>query len=90
MIALSDLGMNAAPQVPLQVSFRERDVGRFVADVVVDGKVIVEIKAVNALAPEHQAQLINYLNATGIEVRILVNFGRPKLQYKRLYRSRTG
>lgn len=47
---------------------------------------IVELKAVKALAPEHQAQVINYLKATGIEVGLLVNFGSPKIEYRRLTR----
>jgi GxxExxY protein len=49
--------------------------------------VIVELKAVKAIAPEHQAQIINYLNATGIEVGLLINFGNPRLEYKRFTRS---
>jgi GxxExxY protein len=46
--------------------------------------VIVELKAVTALAPEHSAQVINYLKGTGYEVGLLVNFGRPKIEYKNL------
>lgn len=46
---------------------------------------IVELKAVRALLPEHQAQVINYLKATGIEVGLLVNFGNPRIEYKRLH-----
>ncbi|HEY3135451.1 MAG TPA: GxxExxY protein, partial [Blastocatellia bacterium] len=65
--------------------FRGEVVGEYYADLLVDGKVIVELKAVKALAPEHQAQLINYLKATGIEVGLLINFGRPKLEYRRLH-----
>jgi hypothetical protein len=47
------------------------------------------LKAVRALAPEHQAQIINYLNATSIEVGLLINFGNPRLEYKRFTRSKT-
>ena len=54
----------------------------------VEGNVIVELKAMKALTPEHEAQVINYLNATGIEVGILVNFGNSKLEYKRFTRRR--
>jgi GxxExxY protein len=50
--------------------------------------VIVEIKAVKALAPEHQAQVINYLKATGVEVGLLISFGNAKLEYKRLTRQK--
>jgi GxxExxY protein len=52
----------------------------------VDNKVILELKAVKELAPEHQAQLINYLKATQVEVGLLINFGKPKLEFKRLHR----
>lgn len=48
-------------------------------------KVIVELKAVRAILPEHKAQVINYLKATGIEVGLLLNFGTPKLEYYRLH-----
>ena len=53
----------------------------------VENKIIVELKAAKLLVPEHQAQLINYLNATGIDVGLLVNFGPTKLEYRRFYRK---
>lgn len=56
-------------------------------DIFVAEKVIVELKAVKAIAPEHQAQIINYLTATGIEVGLLINFGSSKLEYKRFTRK---
>ena len=68
--------------------FRGECVGDFYADIFVEEKVIVELKAVKAIAPEHQAQIINYLNATGIEVGLLINFGNPRLEYKRFTRSK--
>ena len=49
---------------------------------------MVELKAAKAIAPEHQAQIINYLKATGIEVGLLINFGNPKLEYKRFTRHK--
>ena len=78
-IALHDKGFRVQCQHPLHVHFRQRIVGEFYADLVVDGKIIVELKAAKAIAPEHQAQIINYLKATGIEVGLLINFGNPKL-----------
>jgi len=78
MIALEERGLSAESQVPLRVSFHGHVVGEFVADIVVDRTVLVELNAVRALQPEHQAQLINYLNATGIEVGLLIYFGTPK------------
>jgi GxxExxY protein len=85
LIALRQHGLQAEAQVPVPVKFRGESVGDFFADILVEGSVIVELKAVQALAPEHQAQLINYLKATGIKVGLLVNFGRPRLEYRRLH-----
>ncbi len=83
LIALRDEGLRAAAQVPLQVPFRGKIVGNFVADVVVEDRLLVELKAVKALSSEHMAQVLNYLKATKIEVGLLINFGNPKLAYRR-------
>jgi GxxExxY protein len=88
LLALRQKGLAAVPQHPAQVMFRGECVGDFFADIFVEEKVIVELKAVKAIAPEHQAQIINYLNATGIEVGLLINFGNPRLEYKRFTRSK--
>lgn len=88
IIALQSKGLKVQSQVPLAVTFRGEPVGNFQADLLVEEKVIVEIKAVKALAPEHQAQVINYLKASGIEVGLLVSFGRRHLDYKRLSRDK--
>jgi GxxExxY protein len=61
-------------------------VGSFIADIIVDECLLVEVKAVRALVPEHQAQVINYLKATRIEVGLLINFGRPRLEVRRHYK----
>ena len=84
VVALSDARVPVRSQVPINVNFREQVVGEFYADLLVGENVIVELKAVSELVPQHQAQLINYLNATGIPVGLLINFGNPKLQYRRL------
>jgi len=86
LIALEQKGLRAKSQEPLMVRFRGEVVGKFYADILVEDRVIIELKAVRSLVPEHQAQLINYLKATGIEVGLLVNFGNPKLEYRRLHR----
>lgn len=88
LLALRQKGLAAASQHPAKVMFRGECVGDFYADIWVEEKVIVELKAVKAIAPEHQAQVINYLNATGIEVGLLINFGNPKLEFKRFTRSK--
>lgn len=86
VIALRAKGLVVEVEKPISVMFRGQSVGQFYADLFVDGKVIVELKAVSALAPEHSAQTINYLKATGIEVGLLINFGHPKVEYKRLHK----
>ncbi|MDP3951332.1 GxxExxY protein [Microbacterium sp.] len=84
-IALQEDGLQAQSKPQIHVTFRGRDVGCFSPDFLVDGRVLLELKAVRALAPEHQAQVINCLK-TSVEVGILVNFGRPRLEIRRLYR----
>ena len=83
LIALHEEGLNAAAQVPLKVDFRGNCVGEFFADIVVGSEVLVELKAAKAIAPEHVAQVLNYLKATGLQVGLLVNFGNAKLEYRR-------
>ena len=83
LIALAQSGMKAQTQVPLRVEFRGQTVGDFFADIIVEDTIIVELKAVKALIPEHLSQVMNYLKATGIEVGLLINFGAPKLEYRR-------
>ena len=87
LLALLQKGMSAVSQHPVKVMFRGECVGDFYVDIFVEKKVIVELKATKAIAPEHQAQIINYLNATGIEVGLLINFGSSKLEYKRFTRK---
>lgn len=86
VIALRAKGLKVEIEKPISVMFRGQSVGQFYADLFVDSKVIVELKAVSALTPEHSAQTINYLKATGIEVGLLINFGRPKIEYKTLHK----
>ena len=88
LLALRQKGLSAIAQHPVKVSFRGENVGEFYADMLVEQKVIIELKAVKTLAPEHQAQLINYLQASGIEVGLLINFGNPKLEIKRCFRNK--
>jgi len=67
------------------VDFRGEHVGQFYADLLIDGEILVELKVVKALAPEHLAQGINYLKATSLETALLVNFGSRKVEYRRLH-----
>lgn len=86
-IALRQEGIEAKRQCPAPVRFRGQVVGEFVADLLVAEVVIVELKAVTALLPEHKAQIINYLKATGIDVGLLINFGHPRLEFRRFHRG---
>lgn len=70
------------PQSPITVNYENKVIVEYFADLLVDDKIIVEIKAAKTLASEHEAQLLNYLKATDIEVSLLLNFG-PKPQIKR-------
>ena len=83
-IVLRRQGWRVERQVPVKVFFQGIDVGNFTADLIIDGKVLVELKAVKTLLPEHQAQVIHYLKATGLKVGLLINFGTTKIEYKRL------
>ena len=85
LIALRQKGLNVVSQAPVAVNFREELVGQFFSDLLVDGEIIVELKVVKTLAPEHLAQVINYLRATGLETALLVNFGNRKVEYRRLH-----
>jgi GxxExxY protein len=87
LVALTQKGLKVRAQYPITVSFRNVHIGEFIADLYVEDRVIVELKVAKALASEHQAQLINYLKATGVEVGLLINFGNPRLEYKRLFRG---
>jgi len=75
-IELEALGLSVQQQKPVRVFYRKQLVGDYVADLVVEDKVIVELKAVKALDKAHEVQLVNYLKATSIEVGLLLNFGR--------------
>ena len=81
-LMLRESGIAAVQQAPLRVEFRGHTVGEFRADLLVDDRLIVEIKAVSRLASAHEVQLVNYLKATGIQVGLLMNFG-PRPQFKR-------
>lgn len=82
-IALRSHGLAVQPQAPITVSFRGEIVGEFFADLLVNDAVIVELKAARAIEPIFEAQLLNYLRTTQIEIGLLMNFG-PKPEFKRL------
>src|SRR5208282_2321291 len=83
LIALREAGLKAEAQVPIAVYFRGNRVGDFRADLMVENAILLELKAARALDSSHEAQLLNYLRATEIEVGLLLNFG-TKPEFKRL------
>jgi GxxExxY protein len=82
MIELEKQGLRVACQYPIRVYYDGQVVGDFRADLLVEDRVVVELKAAPQLAIQHEAQLLNYLNATGYEVGLLLNFG-PQARFKR-------
>ncbi|MGC2238767.1 MAG: GxxExxY protein [Pyrinomonadaceae bacterium] len=83
LVALRQKGLKAERQIPLQVKFRGEVVGEFFVDILVEDKILIELKVSNSLTKENYAQTINYLKTTNIEVGLLVNFGTPKIEYRR-------
>lgn len=71
-------------QKEIAVSYKGSNVGCYCADILVDGRIIVELKAVERLSPLHEAQLLNYLKATEVKLGYLINMGSKSVEYKRL------
>ncbi len=88
MIELRKLGLHAEKQVPLTVYYESEKVGDYFADIIVENKVIIELKAAECLVPAHEAQLVNYLRATDMEVGLLLNFGKEPEQRRRVLTSK--
>lgn len=84
---LRKVGLHVICQHPIQVTYDGVIVGDFIADMLVEGRIIIELKAVQTLAKAHEVQLVNYLTATGIEIGLLLNFGAASLEFKRKHRT---
>ena len=83
LIELADVGLNTEAQKRLKVLYKGQVVGDFVADIIVNDAVIVELKSVQSLRPVHEVQLVNYLVATNKPIGLLLNFGERKVEVKR-------
>ncbi len=83
-IELRKRGIGFKRQIPFEIEYKGESVGIFVADFLVNNQLVLELKAARALTPACQAQLLNYLHASGINVGLLVNFGTTSLQVKRM------
>jgi GxxExxY protein len=85
VIALDDSGLEVSAERGFEVVFRGRKIGIFVPDLIVEKQVVVELKSCEHLTGEHQEQPINYLAVTNLSVGLLVNFGKRKLEYRRVH-----
>src|SRR5690606_24458317 len=81
---LADVGLRAEAEVPVPVVYKGTEIGLYYADVLVERSVLCEIKAVGSILREHEAQILHYLRATGIEVGLLINFGAKSMEFKRM------
>ena len=81
-IELRDRGIDIETEVPFKVYYKNHIVGDYRADMIADRRVIIELKAVSALAPIHEVQLVNYLTATGIDDGMLINFGSERIEIR--------
>jgi GxxExxY protein len=88
MIELSEIdGLDIKQQCPIKVEYNGVDVGDFVADLLINDSIVVELKSVRHLLPIHEVQLVNYLKATGYELGLLINFGEQKVGVRRKVRE---
>ena len=85
-IELLDRGLPVETEVSFKVYYKNHVVGDYRADMIVDRRVIIELKAVSSLATIHEVQLVNYLTATGIDEGLLINYGSDKIEIRRKYR----
>ena len=84
LFELKNRGLQADKQVPIKVTYKDNLVGEYFVDILVENQVIIELKTVEKLSNNHEAQLLNYLKATGIKVGILVNFKQTRAEIKRM------
>lgn len=84
-IAMQEKGLTVQVEQSFDVIFRNRKIGKYIADLIVENLIVVELKCCKTLLAEHQSQVINYLKASQLPVGFLVNFGNQKLEYKRLH-----
>jgi GxxExxY protein len=83
MVELRQQGLKAECQAPITVQYKAEIVGEYFADIVVEDQIILELKAVDSLQKIHEAQVLNYLKATGYKIGLLINFTHPKAEIKR-------
>lgn len=86
LLEIRRAGLRVVPQQPIDVTYAGQPVGHFIADLVIEGRVIVELKSTRSLHKIHEAQLVNYLVATGFDLGLLINFGTAHVEIRRKVR----
>jgi len=81
---LKSKGFKVETQKPIKILYKDQNIGIYIADIIVEEKIIVELKTVEFLTKIHTAQTLNYLKASGYEIGFILNFARPRLEYKRV------
>ncbi len=84
MVLLQREKINSVQQAPIEVYFKNEIVGKYIADILIEDKIILEIKSTDKIIDVHIAQTLNYLKATGIKLAIIINFGKEKLKFERI------
>ena len=84
MLLFRKHGIKAKAQVPVKVTFEDEVIGKYIADILVEEKIILELKSAESIADAHKAQALNYLKVTGLRLAIILNFGKEKLEYCRV------
>ncbi len=84
MVLLKRDGITAKQQAPITVYFEGENVGEYFADILVENKIVLELKSGEKIVDAHRAQTLNYLKATGLNLAIILNFGKERLEYERL------
>ena len=86
-VELQSIGLEVKQQYPISIYYKDILVGDYIADMIINDKLIIELKAVHDITQAHETQLVNYLTATGIDNGLIINFGNDdKIQIKRKYR----
>ncbi|MCW3104966.1 MAG: hypothetical protein JWO09_3406 [Bacteroidetes bacterium] len=89
LLELTEAGLICEKQKPIEVFYKGIKVGSYFADIVVNNKVILELKAAESIAQEHEFQLLNYLRATEMEIGLLLNFGKSPQFKRKIYRNKS-
>lgn len=87
LLELCEKHLNVKQQYPINVFYKNVVVGEFIADLLVENKVLIELKTVKAIDEIHLAQCLNYLKATKLPLCLLINFGKPRVEIKRVFES---